>query len=263
MNMHPHPGRPPASGRRTPFLGVTYDPLTLDEALAAVVARGLEAPFAAVVTPNADHLVRIANSGGEIARAYEDAWLCLNDSRVVGFIARLMGVRLPTVPGADLVRDLFDGPHLDPDWPILLVGGRPQTFALFVEKYGLRQAVHHDAPMGLLHDRAKFDATVTFVEAHPARFVLLAVGSPQQELLAQALKRRARATGTGLCIGAAVDFLVYPKRRAPAWISRIGLEWLFRLLCEPRRLWRRYLVNSPQLLRLWIREWRGRKGRAG
>jgi N-acetylglucosaminyldiphosphoundecaprenol N-acetyl-beta-D-mannosaminyltransferase len=62
----------------------------------------------------------------------------------------------------------------------------------------------------------------------------------------------------GLCIGASVEFLSGAKRRAPRWMQRAGLEWLYRLLSEPRRLWRRYLVKGPRVFKLW---WAGRERR--
>ena len=70
--------------------------------------------------------------------------------------------------------------------------------------------------------------------AHPARFVFLAVGSPRQERLAAAIAATGQATGTGLCIGASLDFLAGVQRRAPSWLQRAGLEWLHRLRRRPR-----------------------------
>jgi len=93
---------------------------------------------------------------------------------------------------------------------------------------------------------------VAFVLAHPARFVFLAVGSPQQEVLAAAITATGRATGTALCIGASLEFLTGVSRRAPAWMQRAGLEWLFRLGSDPHRLARRYLLNSPTVFRLLL-----------
>jgi N-acetylglucosaminyldiphosphoundecaprenol N-acetyl-beta-D-mannosaminyltransferase len=258
MSQSPHRS---TSTKRIPFLGVVYDPLEADEVLERLIARDPQAVFAQVVTPNSDHLVRIDQSGDTVRQAYLDAWLCLNDSRIVGMVAKARGIPFTTVPGADLVRDLFNSKHFEPSWPLLLVGGTPGMFATLVDRFGLQNAVHYDAPMGLLKDRVKFDATLAAIEDRPARFTLLAVGSPQQELLAHALVQRGKAKGIGLCIGAAVDFLVNPERRAPQWMSQAGLEWLFRLSREPRRLWRRYLIDSPKVFGLAFREWRaGRQG---
>ncbi len=95
---------------------------------------------------------------------------------------------------------------------------------------------------------------VDFVLAHPSRFVFLAVGSPRQEMLADAIRATGQATGLGLCIGASLEFLAGASRRAPRWMQRAGLEWLHRLGSDPRRLARRYLVEDPPIFRLLLRE---------
>jgi N-acetylglucosaminyldiphosphoundecaprenol N-acetyl-beta-D-mannosaminyltransferase len=60
---------------------------------------------------------------------------------------------------------------------------------------------------------------------------------------------------TMIGVGAAFDFLGGRTRQAPAWMQRNGLEWLFRLLAEPLRLWRRYLLITPRFLPLWLKQW--------
>ncbi|HEU4820333.1 MAG TPA: WecB/TagA/CpsF family glycosyltransferase, partial [Qipengyuania sp.] len=97
-----------------------------------------------------------------------------------------------------------------------------------------------------------------FVERTQAQLVLFAIGAPQSEIVAHAIARRGRAGGVGLCIGASVEFLSGAKRRAPSWMQRAGLEWLFRLVSEPGRLWRRYLLRGPRIFRLW---WAARRQR--
>jgi exopolysaccharide biosynthesis WecB/TagA/CpsF family protein len=92
--------------------------------------------------------------------------------------------------------------------------------------------------------------------ASAARFILIAVGSPQQELIAAAICDMPDARGTGLCIGAAIDYLAGRERRAPRWMRRLALEWLHRLLVNPARMWRRYLVDGP---RIFLLAWRFRK----
>lgn len=242
---------------RVDFLGVRFNALTLEEATTLILERPADAPFAPVVTPNASHVVRIEHSE-DIAQAYSKAWLCLNDSRTIELLARWRGLRIPAAPGADLVVSMLSDSRFLPSTPVLLVGGDPDVFAAFVAKSALTAATHYEPPMGLLTDLTAFEATISFIEAHPAQFVFLAVGSPQQELIGERLRRRGVATGVGLSIGAAIEFWTGKRRRAPAWVSRRRLEWLFRLLCEPRRLWRRYLLESPRILRLYLR--RKRRG---
>lgn len=252
MNIHVSSRLP--LDRRVRFLGLDYDALEEKDVLNYLIARNPKAGFAAIVTPNADHLVRISNSE-KIASAYHSADMRLNDSRIVSALAKLRRIPLTTVPGSDLISSLFHSPKFDTSWQILIVGGSAELYADLVRKFGLTSAMHYDAPMGLMTDASKMAMVVSHIEAHPARFVLLAIGSPQQELIAQALAERGHATGIGLCIGAAVEFLVHPKRRAPRWLSRLGLEWLYRLMQEPKRLWRRYLIDSPKLFGLAFKDW--------
>ncbi|MBB4264884.1 WecB/TagA/CpsF family glycosyltransferase [Roseospira visakhapatnamensis] len=244
------------TANRLPFLGIAYTPLDLPAALRACVTRPAGAPLAYVVTPNADHVVRLNETGaaaGALQAIYRDAWLCVNDSRIVGALARLRGVPLPVCPGADLVARLIGDGHVGADEPVTVIGGTAPMIATLRERYGLRRLYHHDPPFGFEHDPAEMDRCVRFILENPARFILLAVGSPRQERLAAAVVAGGQGTGLALCIGASLEFLTGIKSRAPLWMQRRGLEWLHRLLSEPRRLWRRYLVQSPRVFLIFLR----------
>lgn len=249
-----------AKRNRTRFLGLNYDLVTEDAVLDYIRSYPPQRKFSYVVTPNSDHVVRLSESSGNIRDAYLDADICINDSRVIALVSKLFGYRLTTVTGADLVKNLFFSASFQADQPILLVGGSPALFGALVERFGLTNAKHYDAPMGLLTDKVKFDKTLAFVQQNAKGLTLFAVGSPQQELLAHAVWQSGRATGIGLCIGAAIEFLIRPEDRAPRWMSSYGLEWLFRLMKEPRRLWRRYLIQSPKVLGLIFKQWRAGEG---
>ena len=106
----------------------------------------------------------------------------------------------------------------------------------------------------MLRNEGAIDAIVDFVARERADFTLFAIGAPQSEIVAAKCKVDRRCRGVGLCIGASIEFLVDRKRRAPIWMQRLHLEWAFRLLSEPRRLWRRYLVTGPRIFALAWRE---------
>ena len=82
---------------------------------------------------------------------------------------------------------------------------------------------------------------------NPAPFVFLAVGSPQQEMIAHEARLAGDCTGVALCCGAALEFLTGMTARAPQWMRTHRLEWLYRLAAEPGRLWQRYLVDGPRI----------------
>jgi exopolysaccharide biosynthesis WecB/TagA/CpsF family protein len=193
----------------------------------------------------------------------EAAALRLLDSRVVARLARLFGLRSPpVVPGSDLTAALFDR-VVKPDDAVAVLGASEAVAAALAARYRLARLAHHNPPMGFDRDPAALEAALRFVESHPARFVFLAVGSPRQEIVAEALVRRGRATGIGLCIGASLLFLTGAERRAPRPVQQAGLEWAWRLAGDPKRLARRYLVDSPRIVQLlWREARRGSRGAA-
>lgn len=236
--------------RRLVFLDLAFDRLGLEETVAALLAVREREPFRYLVTPNVDHMLRIS-AAPDVAQLYRDAWLCINDSRVLSLLAAATGRTLPASPGSDLVAALLDHPDLDRSASILIVGGGEGLAEAVARRCGLTRLAQIRPPMGLRENPVALAETVAAIEAVGARFVFLAVGSPQQEMIAAALARGGRASGTGLCIGAGLEFLVGARRRAPAPIRAAGLEWLFRLACEPGRLGRRYLVDGPRIVRIF------------
>jgi N-acetylglucosaminyldiphosphoundecaprenol N-acetyl-beta-D-mannosaminyltransferase len=239
--------------RTRPLLGLDFPCLDLEAAAALIASRPADAPFAYVVTPNADHLVRVEGDPG-LRKVYRDAALRLLDSRVVARLARVFGLGPPpVVTGSDLTAHLLTR-HLQPGERIAIIGLSPDCLPALATRLNLAPPAHYDPPMGFDRDPAAFAAAVRFVRDNPARLVFLAVGSPRQERLAAAIAAAGGATGTGLCIGASLEFLAGRRRRAPGWISRMGLEWLFRLACEPRRLARRYLIHCPRVIALLWRQ---------
>lgn len=208
-----------------------------------------QSSFDYVVTPNVDHVIRFCDD--PMFRAlYADAGCVLLDSRLLARILTLTrGLRPRVCPGSDLTERLFSitAPH---DRIVLIGASTPQAQRL-EQIYGLQDLRHYSPPMGFIRDRQAVEQTLQFVEAQsPFRFCFLAVGSPQQEMLAQELKRRGIARGLSLCIGASVNFLTGAERRAPRWMQRLNLEWLYRLLQDPGRLAKRYLVRGPRIFGL-------------
>lgn len=247
------------TGPRVDFLDLAFDRLSLDEAGEWLRTRPADAAFAYVVTPNVDHMVRLGERppADPVRAAFEGAALRLCDSRVLQKLAALSGVTLTAVPGSDLTARLFKTIAEAGD-RIAIVGGDEALIADLRALYPAPTLLHHAPPMGLRDDERAMAAAAAFVADSRARFALLAVGSPQQELLAHRVATEGRAIGTGLCIGASIEFLVGRKARAPLWMQRAGIEWLHRLASEPRRLGRRYLIEGP---RIFAMAWRWRRGR--
>lgn len=233
---------PPAAARRT----LTFDAYDLPS-FTGVAARFGHKTYGFVVTPNADHVIRL-DEEPSFRALYAAADYVLLDSRFLSKLLRLIGgPRLPVCTGSDLTARLLCDVVV-PNDPLVLIGCSDRQARLLAERYGLENLAHFNPPMGFIHDPAEVEACLRFVEAHsPFRFCLLAVGAPQQEMVAQLLKARGTARGLALCIGASVNFLTGDERRAPRWMQRSGTEWLFRLLQDPRRMARRYLLRGPRV----------------
>ena len=230
------------------FLGVRFSLIDMDGTLGLLRARPADAPFMYVSTPNAQHVVRIQRGQARATAAHDHAWVTPCDSRVLTALARLLfGLHLPVVTGSDLTVRLF-GEVIDRAEPVTVIGGSPELEAMLREKVGLSALALFNPPYGFYNDPVEMDRAAAFVEAHPARFVFLACGTPQSELLAIRIEERGLSTGSGLCIGASLMFLTGQLRRAPVIFQRTHLEWLFRLLQEPKRLWRRFLEDQLPVL---------------
>ena len=241
------------------LLGMNFADLDTARAAAWLSGRPPAAPFGYVVTPNADHLARLRRQP-RLAPLYDQALLRLLDSRVVARVAAVIGLAVPPVaPGSDLTAVILRE-HLRPGERLTIIGLDPVHLRALMERTGIAAPAHHNPPSGFEHDPKSLRDAVDFALAHPSRFILLAVGSPRQEILAAAIQASGRATGTGLCIGASLDFLSGAARRAPFWMQRAGLEWLHRLAGDPHRMARRYLCQCPAIFPLLLRErWEGQE----
>ena len=247
------------------FLGLDIDCIDMEHARRLVCKWAGEDHFRFVVTPNVDHAIfihdaRASGDGDGVAASYASARLTLCDSRILARLARLSGIDLPVVPGSDLTAHLFRGGGIASGSRVLIVGADGSQVAALRAMRPDIHISHYMPPMGLRRDAAAREKVVHAVEEGQADFVLFAVGAPQSELIAARLVERGVARGVGLCIGASIEFITGAKTRAPQWVQRISMEWAFRLLSEPRRLWRRYLVEGPRIFALWWRWHRQRKG---
>ena len=132
---------------------------------------------------------------------------------------------------------------------VVLIGGSDSHAKTIAATFGLADVRHHNPPMGFIGDDAAVENCLRFIEAQsPFRFCFLAVGSPQQEIVAHRLQARGSARGLVFCVGAALNFITGAEARAPRWMQLMALEWLHRLQQDPRRLARRYLIRGPRIL---------------
>lgn len=256
---HPGASDPSVNTRSYNFIGARFEPLTAEQSYDRARWMNRKKPFRYLVTPNVDHLVRLARQPGLYGPLYDGAWLSVCDSRILELLARFSGVPLHAVPGSDLTRDLLER-HITPNTPITAIVGDQDTADKVQARYGLKKLNVMVPPMGLRNKPDEVAKVAKFIADNPADFVFICVGSPQQEMIAKACEARGDCVGLGLCVGASLDFLAGKQTRSPEWMQKARLEWLYRLVKEPRRMWKRYLVDGPVIFWLWIK-WSLGKGR--
>ena len=236
----------------TRFLGLDFHPMRTNEAarfIAGMASR--HELFWYVVTPNVDHIVRLEREP-DLRPLYDDAGLVLNDSRILELLARRDGLEFTPSPGADVVAALFEREVLSAE-PVCIIGCSEDDIATLRERFNMADIRWYDAPMGLRKNPLAIEQAAEFMAQNNARFHFLCVGAPQQEMIAQAALRRGDVRGVGVCCGASLDFLTGKTSRAPGWMQRARLEWLHRLASEPGRLGKRYLVEGPAILSIWLK----------
>lgn len=226
--------------------GVQIDLLDQAATLRRILEMRTRGRFGYVVTPNAQHLVNLVEGSDELKKLYADAVLCVNDSRVISKAAKLLlGVQIPVCPGSDLTLAVLD--ELDRQGAEATVVGMEARYLPMLKAKFPRITFHHyNPPMGFIKSETETQLCLDFLSTHPAPVCFFAVGFPRQEILAAKFSQSSDAKGVGLCIGASLDFVVGAQVRAPKFVQRISMEWAFRLLQDPGRMARRYLVESPR-----------------
>jgi N-acetylglucosaminyldiphosphoundecaprenol N-acetyl-beta-D-mannosaminyltransferase len=233
------------------------DSLTFAGALEAIEDLVESGAGGAVFTPNVDHVVR-AESDAAFRAAYARASLSLVDGQPLLWATRLLGAPLPEkISGADLVEPLMELAGRR-GWKVFLIGGSNGSARTAAERFRQRHRVtiagFEDGQIRAERTAADDALLARIADARP-QLVLVALGAPKQELWIDARRERL-APAVLLGVGAALDFVSGAVRRAPPIVRRVGLEWFYRLLQEPRRLARRYLWNDSRFLAILIRTWR-------
>jgi exopolysaccharide biosynthesis WecB/TagA/CpsF family protein len=198
------------------------------------------------------HSLNLAYRDESYRDALSRAHLVLNDGIGLELAARMRGREFPeNLNGSDFTLRLLSC-AAEKGWRVFLYGG--QTGVAETARDRLCEDIEGLQVVGVLdgYDDRPPSEIVWEIRMSRADVVIVALGQPQQELW---LDRHLAATGChlGVGVGAFLDFVSGRVVRAPQWMNRLGVEWLFRLVQEPGRLWRRYIVGNPVFL--W-RAWR-------
>lgn len=234
---------------------IEIDVVTFAEALATAEELVEARRGGMIFTPNVDHIV---NAERDVAfrSAYQAAKLVLVDGQPVVWASQLLGTPLPEkISGSDFVLPLLQRAAAC-GWRVYLFGARPgvaDDVAAWLRETNHVNVVGAAAPAIDIDNRVENQRIAATIQETRPDLVLVALGSPKQELFIHQIAQSMNSV-VFLGVGASLDFMAGSVKRAPAWMSRAGLEWLHRLVHEPRRLWRRYLVDDLQFLNILYRD---------
>lgn len=212
-----------------------------------------------VFTPNVDHLMKL-QSDPEFVNTYKDATYKLCDSKILFFISRFLGTPIKEkISGSDLFPAFYQYHKNNEDIKIFLLGARDGVALKAQEKInaqvGRTMIVGaHSPSFGFEKNEEECAKIIELINQSGATVLAVGVGAPKQENFISKYKDQFTNIKIFLAIGATIDFEAGNIKRAPKWISEIGMEWLYRLLAEPKRLWKRYLVHGPSFFWLILKQ---------
>jgi len=245
---------------------LAVDNTTIDDAAAFAIERARQrrrlSP-ALLATVNARSVLLAADLPpfGEILN---HSALSIPDGMSIVLAARLLGTPLrERVTGVDLVEELCKRCASE-KLSVYFLGGRPgaaeRTGAVLRERYpGLMLAGTDCPPPDFERDPHESERVVQAIRKAAPDILFVALGMPKQEFWI-AESASTLDVGVVMPVGGTFELLAGLIPRAPRWLQQLGLEWLFRLIVEPRRLWRRYLIGNARFIALIVRQYLNRSG---
>ncbi|HQT25684.1 MAG TPA: WecB/TagA/CpsF family glycosyltransferase [Burkholderiales bacterium] len=240
------------------MFGLDYCACTLEKAAQLIIEAAEARKKGLVVTPNVDHVMTMQEDV-EMLELYRLAMYRFADGMPLVWFSRFFrGKGLPErVAGSDLLPAVARITATR-GLKLFLLGGLPgvaeqAAIRLAQQNPSLSVAGTYSPPFGFEKDELESKRIVKMVNDSGADILFIGVGAPKQEKWAAKYMDKLDV-GPILGVGAAFDFAAGAVKRAPVWLQRIGMEWLWRLLQEPGRLWRRYILKDSQFILLVMRE---------
>lgn len=233
---------------RVKLADLYFDRLDFEHAVSSIIeiAEKKQHSCALVVTPNVDHVMRCRQSA-TLAAIYRGAILSLADGMPIVWLSKLVGKPLPgRVTGADLLPALTSA-AARANLSVFLFGGPPGSAERAVAKLRAQapslKVDYYMPPYGFEKDEAENSLAIAAINRVAPDLLFVGLGSPKQE---NWISNHATElnVGVALGVGAAIEFAAGDLKRAPKWMQKSGLEWIYRLSMDPRRLVWRYLSNT-------------------
>lgn len=226
------------SWKQSRLLNAWVDALTIPE----IIERLDEGML---FTLNPDHLYHLQRNP-DFAAAYADAVMVSSDSKYVYWALGLIGRAIKCkTSGSDIVPAYYRHHANNPDVRIFFLGAKPGIAQQALERVNRivgREIVvgAHGPSFNFVNDAAESAAVIDMINASGATCLIVGLGAPKQEVWMHRHRHLMPGVKVYMGVGAVIDYEAEAVSRAPAWMNRNGLEWVYRMVTEPRRYWRRY-----------------------
>ncbi len=236
------------------ILNVAIDNLSQNELLDKLGQRG-----GVVFTPNVDHLMNLQKDE-EFYQIYQYSDYRVCDSKILYYVSRVLGQPIrEKISGSDLFPAFYQYFQHQKDIEIFLLGAGEGVAVRAQQNINRRVGREmiidcYSPPYGFEKDEVECQRIIERINQSGATVLAVGLGAPKQEKWIIKNKHKLKNIRIFLAIGATIDFEAGEKPRSPQWMSELGIEWLYRLSSEPKRLWKRYLVDDLPFLWLVIQQ---------
>lgn len=241
---------------RIKFMNTEVDNLTMQEALDAIDDLIMKDCNAYVVTPNVDHIIQLER-GGELVEVYKHANLILTDGKPLIWISKWYRTPIKEkISGSDLFPRLC-ALAAKKGYKMFFLGAAEGVAAKAAEKlkkkhHGLQVVGTYSPPFGFEKNEEEMNNIKKMIRVAKPHILIVGLGCPKQELFILH-HREELGVPISLGLGASLDFEAGNIKRAPRWMADHGLEWLYRITQDPKRLAKRYLVDDRKIFGLAIK----------
>ena len=239
--------------KESKVLNVNINNITMMELLEKLQYGGV------VFTPNVNHIMQLQKKS-DFYSIYQKADYTVCDSKIVLYASRFLNAPIKEkIAGSDLFPAFCNYYQHDENIKIFLLGSEPEVVKTAQRKINARigrdiVVAAHSPSFGFQKNEQECQEIVNLINSSGATVLAIGVGAPKQEMWIAKHKQQLNKIQTFLAIGATIDFEAGYVKRSPRWMSEVGLEWLYRLISQPKRLWRRYFFDAVPFLFLILQQ---------
>lgn len=235
------------------FMNISIDNLSMEEALSEIDVLINNGKYNYLVTPNVDHIVKLERDK-EFQEVYSNADIVLTDGMPLVWVSKFYNTPIKEkVSGSDLFPNICEFAARK-GYSMFLLGAGPgvadKAAENLIKKYaGLKVVGTYSPKFGFEKDDNEINSIIDIINNACPDILAVGLGAPKQEKFIYKYKEKLRVP-ISLAIGATIDFEAGEIKRAPKWMQNIGLEWFYRLIKEPKRMFKRYLVEDIKFIKL-------------